>query len=185
MTQVMVVVGSRHGATRGIADRIGEVLRGEGLEVSVFDADKAPGPQWADAVVIGGAAYMGNWLDDVTDYVRRHEVALSDRPTWLFASGPVGDEQVDKKGKSLLEPPPFLKIAAADVMALGVRVFFGRWDPSDEPVTLAERLFRKLPIPNSILPIGDFRDWPAIEAWAHEIADELRVESGRERIATG
>lgn len=185
MTDIMIVVASRHGSTRGIAERIGEVLGHEGLSVSIFDARNAPGPQSADAVVIGGAAYMGNWLDDVTEYVRRHEVGLSERPTWLFASGPVGDEQVDKKGKSLLQPPPFLMSAAADVMALGVRVFFGRWDPSDEPVTLAERLFRKLPIPNSILPIGDFRDWPAIEAWAREIADELRVESGRERIATG
>ena len=185
MTQVMVVVASRHGATRGIADRIGEVLRGEGLEVSVFDAREAPGPQWADAVVIGGAAYMGKWLDDVTEYVRRHHEALAERPTWLFSSGPVGDEVVDKKGHDLLEPPEFLSSAAGDVLAQGVRVFFGRWDPTDEPVTWAERLFRKLPVPNSVLPIGDFRDWPAIDAWAREIARALTTNVGRELVATG
>ena len=173
MTQVMIVVGSRHGATRGIADRIGEVLRGAGHEVSIVDAHEAPGPQWADAVVIGGAAYMGKWLEEVTDYIGRHHVALSERPTWLFASGPVGTEVVDKKGRDLLEPPEFLRSAAADVLAEGVRVFFGRWDPSDEPVTIAERLFRRLPVPNSILPVGDFRDWPAIDAWAIEIARDL------------
>jgi menaquinone-dependent protoporphyrinogen oxidase len=173
MTQVMIVVGSRHGATRGIGDRIAEVLRDEGHEVSVFDAHEAPGPQWADAVVIGGAAYMGKWLDEVTDYISKHHVALSERPTWVFSSGPVGSELVDKKGHDVLEPPEFLKNAAADVLAEGMQVFFGRWDPSDEPVTFAERLFRKLPINSSILPIGDFRDWAAIDAWAHQIARDL------------
>ena len=176
MAQVMIVVGSRHGATRGIGDRIAEVLRGEGHEVSVIDAREAPGPQWADAVVIGGAAYMGKWLDEVTDYISKHHVALSERPTWIFSSGPVGTERVDKKGHDLLAPPEFLKSAAADVLAQGIRVFFGRWDPTDEPVTFAERLFRKLPVSSSILPVGDFRDWAAIDAWARQIARDLLAE---------
>jgi menaquinone-dependent protoporphyrinogen oxidase len=176
MTQVMIVVGSRHGATRGIADRIGDVLRGAGHEVSVFDAGQAPGPQWADAVVIGGAAYMGKWLDEVTDYLSKHHVALSERPTWIFSSGPVGSEALDKKGHDLLEPPEFLRNAAANVLAEGIQVFFGRWDPTDEPVTFAERLFRKLPLPNSVLPVGDFRDWEAIDGWARTIARDLTAE---------
>ena len=176
MTQVMVVVASRHGATRGIADRIGEILRVEGHEVSVFDAKEAPGPQWADAVVIGGAAYMGKWLDEVTEYITLHHAALSERPTWLFASGPVGTELVDKKGRDVLEPPQFMMNAAADVLAQGIRVFFGRWDPSDPPMSVAERVFRMLPISKDVLPIGDFRDWPAIEAWARDIARELAAE---------
>lgn len=185
MSEIMLVVASRHGATQGIAERIGEVLRGEGHTVSVFDAEQAPAPEWADAVIIGGAAYMGHWLEAASDYVRRHHGALSERPTWLFSSGPVGDERVDRKGRDLLEPPQFLTDAAADVLAQGVRVFFGRWDPSDEPASFAERLFRKLPVPNSILPIGDFRDWEAIEGWAREISAELKDTSGREMIATG
>jgi menaquinone-dependent protoporphyrinogen oxidase len=176
MTQVMVVVASRHGATRGIADRIGETLRAEGLDASVFDARQAPGPQWADAVVIGGAAYMGKWLDEVTQYIRVHHASLSERPTWLFASGPVGHELVDRQGRDVLAPPEFLTNAAADVLAQGVQVFFGRWDPSDPPMSVAERVFRMLPISREVLPTGDFRDWPAIDAWAREIARELAAE---------
>ncbi len=38
MTKVLVVYGSRHGATRGIAVRIGEVLREDGLEAEVAAA---------------------------------------------------------------------------------------------------------------------------------------------------
>ncbi|HEY8239110.1 MAG TPA: flavodoxin domain-containing protein, partial [Candidatus Limnocylindrales bacterium] len=108
MTQVMVVVASRHGATRGIADKIGETLRAEGLEASVYDANEAPSPQSADAVVVGGAAYMGKWLDEVADYVRRHQELLAHRPTWLFTSGPIGKDAVDQKGRDLVASPAFL-----------------------------------------------------------------------------
>ncbi len=30
-----------------------------------------------------------------------------------------------------------------------------------------------MPFARDALPAGDFRDWDAIEAWAHEIATEL------------
>jgi menaquinone-dependent protoporphyrinogen oxidase len=173
MTNVMVVVGSRHGATRGIADRIGQTLTSDGLRASVFDAGNAPSPQSADAVVIGGAAYMGKWLDEVAAYLHQHRETLRRRPTWLFSSGPVGDETVDKEGRDVLAPPTFLAEAGHEVGARAVRVFFGRWDPSDPPMSIAERLFRIVRISRDVLPIGDFRDWPAIEGWAHEIAREL------------
>jgi menaquinone-dependent protoporphyrinogen oxidase len=116
---------------------------------------------------------MGKWLDETTDYIRRNEVELSARPTWLFASGPVGTESVDRKGHDLLAPPEFLRGAAADVLAEGIKVFFGRWDPSDPPLTFAERVFRVLPLPKDVMPIGDFRDWDEIDAWARSIAREL------------
>ena len=35
--------------------------------------------------------------------------------------------------------------------------------------------FLKMPAVREALPAGDFRDWPAIEAWAGEIARELSL----------
>ena len=174
MPDVMVIVGSRHGATRGIADCIAETLRAEGLLVGFFDATEAPGPQAADAVVIGGAAYMGKWLDEVTGYVRKHHDLLVRRPTWLFASGPVGDRVVDEHAADVLAPPPFLVEAAQQLGARGTKVFYGRWDPDDPPIGVAERLFRLLPVSRDVLPVGDFRDWSTIEDWAREIARDVK-----------
>lgn len=176
MTHVMVVYATRHGATRGIAEKLGETLRAEGLLATVRNATEDPDPRGADAIVFGSAAYMGKWLDEATGYIRRHRETLATRPTWLFSSGPVGDEVVDKNGKDLLEAPPFLIRAAQDLSARGTRVFFGRWDPSDPPMNVAERLFRILPVSKDVLPIGDFRDWSAIEGWARDIARELASE---------
>ena len=48
MTRVTVIYASRHGATEGIATRIGEVLRERGLYTSVVDALAAPDPASSD-----------------------------------------------------------------------------------------------------------------------------------------
>ena len=32
-----------------------------------------------------------------------------------------------------------------------------------------------MPVAKGILPSGDFRDWPLIELWAREIADQVRT----------
>jgi menaquinone-dependent protoporphyrinogen oxidase len=173
MKRVTIVYASRHGATRGIATRIGEVLGRRGLLATVVEAAEAPHPATADAVVIGSATYMGKWLDDANEYLLRHRADLLHRPTWLFSSGPIGPAVVDKQGKDLLKPPKFVTELGESIRARGVKVFFGRWDPSDPPATVAERLFRVLPVSRDVLPVGDFRDWPAIDEWAGSIADQL------------
>jgi menaquinone-dependent protoporphyrinogen oxidase len=40
---------------------------------------------------------------------------------------------------------------------------------------MSERLIRLMPGSKGILPEGDFREWGQIEAWAGEIADDLKV----------
>lgn len=54
------------------------------------------------------------------------------------------------------------------------RVFFGAWDPLAPPGGMGERLLRLMPASKEALPAGDFRDWPAIDAWANGIAAELK-----------
>jgi menaquinone-dependent protoporphyrinogen oxidase len=179
MTRITIIYASRHGATRGIATRLGEVLRERGLDTSVVEAHEAPSPATSDALVIGSALYMGKWLEPATAFVRKHRDELRRRPTWLFGSGPVGTAAVDGKGHDLLEPPKFMDDLAGSISARATKVFFGRWDPSDEPTSIAERLFQMLPLPKDAMPIGDFRDWRVIDDWAGTIADEL----ARERVA--
>jgi hypothetical protein len=37
---------------------------------------------------------------------------------------------------------------------------------------MSERLLRLMPASKNILPPGDYREWPVIDAWAREIAAE-------------
>jgi menaquinone-dependent protoporphyrinogen oxidase len=185
MATVLVVYASRHGGTRGIAERIGEVLRAQGLEADVVAADHAEVGN-PDAVVVGSGVYMGSWLKEGVEFIKRNEAGLAARPLWLFSSGPLLGSSKDK---GPIEDPITNALGPEDGPGSGGRkkiaelsaathprdhrVFAGAFDPNDPPRTMSERFVRMLPAAKGVLPPGDFRDWDAIEAWAREIAASL------------
>jgi menaquinone-dependent protoporphyrinogen oxidase len=182
--KVLVAYATRHGATRGIAERIGKTLAAHGLDVIVLpvgDVDRVRRIEDYDAAVVGSAAYMGRWLKEAARFVRTHRDALSTRPVWLFSSGPIGTEPVDRQGRDVLAaaaPIDFRELPDI-VHARGTRVFFGAFDPEAEPIGLAERIgrpFMRMPAAKAAMPAGDFRDWPAIDDWAEGIADQLATQ---------
>ncbi len=177
--KVLVVYASRHGATRGIAERVAETLAGRGHEVAVRAAKEAGEVSDYDAFVIGSAAYVGHWLGDATSFVKQHRAMLAERPVWLFSSGPIGTDLVDAKGRDVLTeavPKEFAELREL-LHPRDEHVFFGAYDPSAPPVGMTERLgmrvMRMMPAARDAIPAGDFRDWPEIEAWARSIADAL------------
>jgi menaquinone-dependent protoporphyrinogen oxidase len=172
---ILVAYASRHGATQGIAERIAGRLRADGLDAEARPAADVDDAALYDAFVVGAAAYMFHWLGDATKFVHRNGRLLTERPTWLFSSGPIGTETVDKEGRDVLvvsEPKEFAEFRDA-IHPRDEKVFFGAYDPAAKPIGLAERLTSLMPAAKSALPGGDFRDWPAIDAWADTIAHEL------------
>jgi menaquinone-dependent protoporphyrinogen oxidase len=188
MHSVLIVHASRHGGTAGIADRLGESLRNQGIEAMVAPASSRPNPVGFDAVLVGSGVYMGSWLRDGIDYLELNVATLATRPTWFFSSGPlpsadapkpadVGDRYDGALGPA--EGPGSGGRKAIEGLAerIGIRghkVFQGRFDPNDPPKVLAERIARLLPPVKNILPDGDFREWDVIDAWAVEIAAEVK-----------
>ena len=186
MTRVLVVYGSRHGATRGIAERIGEVLQSDGLEATVAAADHAPSVEDVDAFVVGSGVYMGRWLKEPLQFLERNREALAAHPIWLFSSGPTpgstaakSDDPIENTFGPVSGPGSGGRKQISELAeSTGARenhVFLGAYDPDDPPAFMAERIFRLLPISKSVLPVGDFREWDAIEAWAHQIAEALAI----------
>jgi menaquinone-dependent protoporphyrinogen oxidase len=173
--RVLVAFATRHGATAGIAERVAAVLAAAGLPAEARPVQEVRDVEQYDAVVIGGAAYMFHWLKPAVTFSRRHHRELAARPVWLFSSGPLGTDLVDKDGKNVLEttrPKEFDELVTL-LRPRGEQVFFGAYDPDAAPVGLAERFVQHLPAAREALPEGDFRDWPAIDAWAAQIAAEL------------
>ena len=173
--KVLVAYATRHGATRGIAERIGSTLEGHGLEVEVHSVHEIRELEGYDAVVLGSAAYMYHWLPDANEFVRNHRARLASKPIWLFSSGPIGTDRLDAKGNDVRdasEPKEFGELRAT-LRPRGERIFFGAYDPDAPPIGLAEKLMKLVPASRQALPAGDFRDWPEIEAFAEEIANEL------------
>ena len=101
--RVLVAYATRHGATAGIAERVAAALTAAGLSAEARPVEAVKDVEPYDAVVLGGAAYMFHWLKPAVTFCRRHRKELAARPVWLFSSGPLGTDLVDKDGKDVLE----------------------------------------------------------------------------------
>jgi menaquinone-dependent protoporphyrinogen oxidase len=167
--KILVTYASKHGATQGIAERIARTLREVEQDAVVLPIAAVGEMDLStyEAFVIGSAAYYFHWMKEATQFVRRHQATLVQRPVWLFSSGPLGPQTTDAQGRDVrvtTEPKEFAALRAA-LHPRDARVFFGALDASafGFPVrVIAARL-----------PQGDFRDWDEIDAWAEEIAHAL------------
>ena len=177
--KILVAYASSYGATKGIADSIGERLRQQGLQADVSAVDSVEEIRGYDAFVVGSALYMFHWMKEARKFVSKNKEVLSSHPTWLFSSGPVGTKATDAKGNDVLKVsgPKELEELLAFTGAREHRVFFGALDGSKlKGMTGAfYRMARRSEEARESMPEGDFRDWKLIEAWADEIAAELKA----------
>ena len=186
MRRALIVYASRHGATAGIAKRIGEVLRSAEVEAVVAPASNQLDSRDFDAYIVGSGVYMGSWLNEGIEYLERNVETLKTRPTWLFSSGPLPSStkerplDEDRYGGALgpAEGPGSGGRKRIERVAelIGVRdhrILQGAYDPNDPPKAISERLARMMPAVRDILPEGDFRQWDVIDAWAKEIAESI------------
>lgn len=118
-------------------------------------------PSGYDAVVLGSRGYAGRWLEPARHPAAAHATALRSRPVWLLSSGPIGAPSLPPDEPYDADP------IRSSVAARGHRVFPGRLDP--HRLTIGERAM----VTAMRAPVGDFRDWAAVRAWAEEIAQEL------------
>ena len=165
---VLVTYGSKHGATKGIAERIAARLQAEGQPAALWPVDAVGDLDGYDAFVVGSAVYGGRWTKEAVEFVRRHRATLASRPVWLFSSGPIGKMATKSQP---VEPDGVTAIRRA-LSPRDHRVFFGAWVRSRldrSQLGFAERIVAKR------LPEGDWRDWSAIDGWAVGIARALRA----------
>ena len=163
--RVLVAYASKHGSTGEIAEAIGRVLRTPGLTVDVVPVREVTDLASYQAVVLGSALYAAHWQRDANRFVTRHLASLQQRPVWLFSSGPL-DRSADG---GRLPAAPSVAHSTEPIGARGHRTFGGLLR-ADTP-GLDEQIL-------ATHPVGDFRDFAAIEGWAAEIGRVLEVELG-------
>lgn len=159
---------SKYGATAEIAERIGHVLSQAGLATDVARADRVEDLNRYRAVVLGSAVYIGRWRKEAATFLKSNEQALGARSVWLFSSGPTGegDPLELTKGWRL---PGDLDAVARRIRAREIVVFHGKVDPAMLGF-IGRSILRHVDA-----PVGDFRDWEAITAWAASIAEALKT----------
>ena len=164
--KVLVAYATKYGATAEIAEKIGQTLRSAGLQVDVTPANKVSNTGTYDAVVLGSAVYVGGWRKEAVAFLEVNEAALKTRPVWFFSSGPTGEGDAVTLMKGWRFPQAQQPIADR-INPRDIAVFHGALDS------------KKLSLPEKIIikgvkaPLGDFRKWDTVIAWASGIAASL------------
>lgn len=162
---VAIVVASKHGSTREIAEEIAGCLRHHGIGSTLYEAGEPVNLNGRTGVIVGSAVYVGKWLKEARSFVEDHQTELRQLPVWLFSSGPIG---VDTTNQAIDEG--MLTELVAITGAREHQTFLGKLDPSQ--LSRSERLMTRI----VHAPEGDFRDFDAIDAWAESIAATLVAE---------
>jgi len=164
---VLVAYATKHGATAEIAERIGQVLRQAGVGADVLPLHRVSDLTPYPAVVLGSAVYIANWRKEAVKFLQANQAALTEKPLWLFSSGPLGEGDPLKLTQGWRFPGKLQPIA--DRMApRDIAVFHGAVDMGKL------NFIEKWMLNNTKSPIGDFRDWEAITSWATDIAAALK-----------
>jgi menaquinone-dependent protoporphyrinogen oxidase len=169
--KVLVTYASKYGATAGIAEKIGEVLKQSGIAVDVVPAKDVNDVTPYTAVVLGSASYIGRWRKEAVKFLESQEGPLSGRPLWIFSSGPTGEGDPVQLMQGWLYPktlqPVLDRIKPREITAFHGAIDAGKLN-----------FLERTAIKNVKAPLGDFRDWNAISDWASGIARSLKEQTG-------
>ena len=169
-TSLLVAYATRYQSTQEVAAAVAEDLRQAGLTVELRLLHDVRALDGYQAIVIGAPLFMFRWHKDAHRFLARFRQEISDRPTAVFALGPVHDPHDEEEWqnswsqleKALAKYPWFHPVT--------LELFGGKYDPE------------KLRFPIKALagdaPATDIRDWPAIHAWANEVAAKLDPVAG-------
>ena len=180
--KVLIVYGTRYGATESTAQEIAKVMQTEGIEVKLSNAkeEKINDISPYDLIVVGSGMQMGKWTGSAEKFLSRFQKELSSKKVAIFVSSAAEaltefekkTEEIAKMRKQYLED----KAAKYNLQPVSMVIFGGVWD-----FNKMFFLFRKTlaSIKPKIEAAGfkeiqpglyDTRDWDAIRAWAKEIA---------------
>ena len=169
MGRILVAYATKHGSTEEVAEAVAERLREQGVDVETRPAAEADDLASYEAVVLGGALYMGRWHADARRFLKRHRRALAAKPLAVFAMGPApATDEALAESRAQLDRP-LAKVPELEPLA--VAIFGGVVDPA------------KLSFPFNRMPASDARDWDAIRTWAEEVA-EVADQSGSSGITS-
>lgn len=161
----MVVVSSRHGSSEDIGGAIVEELQLAGFDAVRQSPGDVASLDGVDAVVVGSAVYMSQWLEDARNFISHYGAALRAIPLWAFSVGlsgvPMGNVQDPRR-----IGPALLAINPIDHQTFKGAMDFGK-------LTLRERSVARL----GNAPEGDYREWDKVREWARQIAKDLKEQT--------
>jgi len=155
--KILITYASKCGSTGEVAGAIGKTLAQTGAHVDVLPLKKITNLSDYQAVFVGSAIRMANWLPEAADFVSKNLATLQRVPTAYFTvcMTMIEDTPVRRtKAAGFIEPVRAVLTPAAE------GYFAGKVDPNS--LSFLENISLKA----KGVPQGDFRDWDKITNWA-------------------
>ncbi|MCW4000508.1 MAG: flavodoxin domain-containing protein [Candidatus Bathyarchaeota archaeon] len=183
--EVLIVYGTRYGASALTAQEIASVLSSEGFSVKVADAKKEKIKDLSPygLVVVGSGMQMGKWTGEAEDFLKKHQKELTAKKHAVFACTmkmvPQREgkpEEVEKIRKASLDD----KIAKYSLQPIAVGFFGGILDYGKMNVLFRRTLGMIRPqlesdgFKETEPGVYDLRDREEIRSWARELAQKAR-----------
>jgi menaquinone-dependent protoporphyrinogen oxidase len=183
--KVLIVYGTRYGATESTSAEIAKVLQGEGLEVTEVNAknEKIKDVSPYDLVIIGSGMQMGKWVGEPENFLNQFQKELANKKMAIFVSSAAQGlleyekktEEVKNNQKQYLED----KAAKYNLHPVSMVIFGGVWDFNKMNFLFRRTLASFKPRIEAagfkeIKPgFYDTRDWNVIRRWAGELAAQI------------
>ncbi|WP_277752677.1 flavodoxin domain-containing protein [Streptomyces sp. L2] len=165
--RVLVAYAGVAGSTRSIAERITDCLEERGFRAEARSVGGVDHPDEYDAFVVGSAVHDMAWLPEALTFAHRHAQLLNERGVWLFSVGMPAALRGPWKALAGKEERHVIGELADALRPRGHQLFSGVIEP--DHLSRAGRMkFQAMG-----LRYGDYRDWPAVDAWARSIGDQI------------
>ncbi len=173
--KTLIIYGSNHGSTRGIAEFMGKKLEQSGISCDVKSIDDHIKFDRYSEIIMGGPIHRGKWMSTAIEFVEFNHNNLMRVPFSCFATcmaeakqPPTRDSirQVQSYKNSLIELFP-------QISPSNIEIFAGALD-YEKCSFLAKLVMRTILWKNDVKP-GDHRDWKAVEGWLYRVKKVLPV----------
>lgn len=169
--KILIAYASYCGSTGGVAEAVAQTFCQKGAAVDVRLAKEIGDISPYQAVVVGSAVRSSSWWPEAVEFVTRHEQSLSRLPVAYFLTCLALYKETPAARKTAMGYfNPALQ-AAPKVKPVDFGCFAGVLDYGK--MNFIYRRIMKSKMTKRGVPEGDFRDWPAIKAWAEGLESKL------------
>jgi menaquinone-dependent protoporphyrinogen oxidase len=162
--KILIAYATKLGSTKEVADRIGEIIKGNSIDADVRKVNSIRDINEYTAVIVGTPIRMGKPISETLSFLKKFRGQMQSKPVALFSVGLYMKEDTpENREKALKCLDPALEFIQKPV---SIGLFGGKVDYSTMPVLL-RWMFSKDTSGN--LAEGDWRNWDSVSEWVDEI----------------